>query len=72
VAVTATPSAAVVVAVACSLGVPFVISTPPNAMAVGAGLHARDLLVPGLVIMLAGSVLVALTGPWVLGMVGVP
>jgi sodium-dependent dicarboxylate transporter 2/3/5 len=52
--------------------VPFVISTPPNAMAFGAGLRARDLLVPGLVIMLAGCVLVALTGPGVLRAVGIP
>jgi sodium-dependent dicarboxylate transporter 2/3/5 len=62
----------VLVAVSASLGVPFVISTPPNAMAFGAGLRARDLLVPGLVIMLGGSLVVALTGPWVLRAVGVP
>ncbi|MFL5383615.1 MAG: SLC13 family permease [Longimicrobiaceae bacterium] len=72
VALTAAPSTAVLVAVAASLGVPFVISTPPNAMALGAGLRARDLLVPGLVIMLAGCLVVALTGPWVLRAVGVP
>ena len=72
VAVTGMPSAAVLVAVAASLGVPFVISTPPNAMAFGAGLRARDLLLPGLVIMIAGSLVVALTGPWVLRAVGVP
>lgn len=70
--VSATPSAAVLVAVAASLGTPFVISTPPNAMAFGAGLRARDLLVPGLVIMVAGCLLVALTGPWVLRAVGIP
>ena len=70
--VAATPSAAVLVAVAASLGAPFVISTPPNAMAFGAGLRARDLLVPGLVIMVAGCLLVALTGPWVLRAVGIP
>jgi sodium-dependent dicarboxylate transporter 2/3/5 len=68
----ATPSTAVLVAVSASLGVPFVISTPPNAMAYGAGLRARDLLVPGLVIMIVGCVLVALTGPWVLRAMGVP
>ncbi len=70
--VAATPSAAVLVAVAASLGVPFVISTPPNAMAFGAGLRARDLLGPGLVIMLVGCVVVALTGRWVLRAVGIP
>jgi solute carrier family 13 (sodium-dependent dicarboxylate transporter), member 2/3/5 len=67
-----TPSTAVLVAVASSLGVPFVISTPPNAMAVGAGLRGRDLLVPGLVIMIGGCLLVALTGPWVLRTLGIP
>jgi sodium-dependent dicarboxylate transporter 2/3/5 len=65
-------TAAVLVAVAASLGVPFVTSTPPNAMAFGAGLRARDLLVPGLVIMLGGCLVVALTGPWVLRLMGVP
>ncbi|HEX6370579.1 MAG TPA: SLC13 family permease [Longimicrobium sp.] len=71
-AVSGAPSAAVLVAVAASLGVPFVTSTPPNAMAYGAGLRAKDLLVPGLIIMIAGCVVVALTGPWVLRLVGVP
>lgn len=66
------PSTAVLVAVAASLGVPFVISTPPNAMAVGAGLHGRDLLLPGLVIMVGGCLLVAFTGPWVLRALGIP
>jgi sodium-dependent dicarboxylate transporter 2/3/5 len=72
VAVSGTPFTAVLVAVSASLGVPFVISTPPNAMAFGAGLRARDLLVPGLVIMLGGALVVALTGPWMLRAVGVP
>ena len=71
-AMSGAPSAAVLVAVACSLGVPFVTSTPPNAMAYGAGLRAKDLLVPGFIIMIAGCVLVAITGPWVLRLMGVP
>jgi sodium-dependent dicarboxylate transporter 2/3/5 len=71
-AVSGAPSAGVLVAVAASLGVPFVTSTPPNAMAYGAGLRAKDLLVPGLIIMLGGCVLVAVTGPWVLRLMGVP
>ena len=67
------PSTAIIVAVSTSLGVPFVISTPPNAMAVGTGrLRSRELLVPGLVIMLGGCVLVALTGPAVLRAFGIP
>ena len=67
------PSTAIIVAVSTSLGVPFVISTPPNAMAVGTGLlGSRELLVPGIVIMLGGCVLVALTGPTVLRAFGIP
>ncbi len=67
------PSTAILVAVSTSLGVPFVISTPPNAMAVGTGLlRSRELLVPGIVIMLGGCVLVALTGPAVLRAFGIP
>ena len=65
-------STAILVAIASSLGVPFVISTPPNAMAVAGGLRTRDLLWPGLTIMLGGCVLIALTGPWVLRLVGIP
>jgi sodium-dependent dicarboxylate transporter 2/3/5 len=66
------PSTAVIVAVSASLGVPFVISTPPNAMAVAGGLRSTDLLGPGLLLMIGGCVLVALTGPWVLRLVGIP
>jgi sodium-dependent dicarboxylate transporter 2/3/5 len=67
----ASPSTAILVAVACSLGVPFVISTPPNAMAVGRGLSSSELLVPGLLLMVGGCILIALTGPWVLSAMGV-
>jgi sodium-dependent dicarboxylate transporter 2/3/5 len=70
--VDATPSTAIIVAIAASMGVPFVVSTPPNAMAVAGGLPARDLLGPGLLLMLGGCVLVALTGRAVLAAVGVP
>ena len=67
----ATPSTAILVAVACSLGIPFVISTPPNAMAVGRGLRSSDLLIPGLILMIGGCIIIATTGPWVLRAVGV-
>lgn len=66
------PSTAIIVAVSASLGVPFAISTPPNQMAVARGLPASDLLGPGLLLLIAGCLIVALTGPWVLGMVGIP
>ena len=55
------PSTAIVVAVASSLGMPFVVSTPPNAMAVTGGLRAADLLWPGLALMLGGCALVAVS-----------
>lgn len=51
---------------------PFAISTPPNAMAVAAGLRSTDLLGPGLFLLVAGCVFITLTGPFVLGMLGVP
>lgn len=67
------PSTAIIVAVATSLGVPFRISTPPNAMAVGTGmLGSRELLLPGLLIMLGGCALISLTGPAILQMLGIP
>lgn len=74
-AVTSSPSPAapVLVALAASMGVPFVVSTPPNAMAFGeGGLRTKDLLVPGLLLMLGGVALVALAGPHVLDRLGVP
>lgn len=70
--VSAAPSTAILVAIAASFGVPFVVSTPPNAMAVSSGLRAADLLWPGLILMIGGCALVALTGPWVLSAVGIP
>lgn len=66
------PSTAVLIAVAASLGIAFVISTPPNAMAVANGLRSRDLLRPGLFALVGGCAVVALTGPWVLHRVGIP
>lgn len=66
------PSTAIIVAVSSSLGVAFVISTPPNAMAVARGLPASDLLLPGLLLLIVGCVVVAFTGPAVLRAVGIP
>jgi sodium-dependent dicarboxylate transporter 2/3/5 len=70
--VTGDTSAAVLVAMACSLGVPFVISTPQNAMVVGDGVTSRDLLVVGLPVMLVMGVLVAVTGPAIVAFVMSP
>jgi sodium-dependent dicarboxylate transporter 2/3/5 len=64
------PSAPILVALAASFGMPFVVSTPPNAMAVGAGARAGDIAVPGLVLLVGGCLVLAGTGPWVLGMFG--
>ncbi len=67
------PSTAVLIAVAASLGIPFVVSTPPNAMVYGeGGVRSTDLLVPGLLLMVLGVVLVSVTGPFVLRLMGIP
>lgn len=66
-------STAVIIAIAASFGMPFSISTPPNAMAYGeGGLRSSDLLFVGLTLMLFGCVLITLTGTPVLQLLGVP
>ena len=67
------PSTAVLIAVSASLGIPFIISTPPNAMVhAEGGVRSTDLLVPGLVLMVLGVLLVSVTGPVILGLMGIP
>ena len=67
------PAVAVLVALGASMGVVFVISTPPNSMAYGqGGITGRDLFVPGLLLMLIGTALVALAGPTILHFAGIP
>jgi sodium-dependent dicarboxylate transporter 2/3/5 len=66
------PSTAILVAISASFGIPFVISTPQNAMAYGeGGLRTSDLFYPGIVIMVLGCLIVSLTGRYVLGLVGI-
>jgi sodium-dependent dicarboxylate transporter 2/3/5 len=56
-------STAIIIAIAASFGMPFPISTPPNALVYGTGsLRVADLLVLGLVVMVIGCVVVTLTG----------
>ncbi|MFN0140086.1 MAG: SLC13 family permease [Pyrinomonadaceae bacterium] len=67
------PSTAILVAVAASFGMPFVISTPQNAMAYGeGGLKFTDLFSPGIILMIVGCLLVSLTGRYALNLVGIP
>lgn len=67
------PSTAILVAVAASFGMPFVISTPQNAMAYGeGGLKFTDLFSPGIILMIVGCLLVSLTGRFALNLVGIP
>ena len=67
------PSTAILIAIAASLGIPFVISTPPNAMIYGeGGITFSDLAVPGLILMILGCILVSTTGPLVLNLLGIP
>lgn len=65
------PALPVLVALAASFGLPFVVSTPPNAMAAGAGARASDLLLPGLILLVLGVLVLAVSGPAVLAMFGV-
>jgi solute carrier family 13 (sodium-dependent dicarboxylate transporter), member 2/3/5 len=72
-AIDTTPSTAILIAISASLGTPFVISTPPNAMIYGeGGITFADLAIPGLILMILGCVLVSLTGPFVLNLAGIP
>lgn len=65
------PSTAILVAIAASFGLPFLISTPPNAMAFGeGGVRFGDLFWPGIVIMLVGCFLISTTGPFILRTAG--
>lgn len=67
------PGTAVVIAIAASFGMPFTISTPPNAMVYGeGGLTTGDLLWIGLPLMMIGLGLVTLTGLPVLRLLGIP
>lgn len=67
------PSTAILVAVAASFGMPFVISTPQNAMAYGeGGLKFTDLFAPGIILMIVGCFVVSLTGRYALNLVGIP
>lgn len=66
----ASPATPILIAMGASLGIPFVISTPPNALVSGEGLPSRALLVIGLPLMVGGVALVALTGPAVLAWAG--
>ncbi len=67
------PSTAILVAIAASFGIPFAISTPPNAMVFGeGGVKFSDLFLPGIILMAAGCLLVSLTGRSVLNFVGIP
>jgi sodium-dependent dicarboxylate transporter 2/3/5 len=66
------PSTAVVIAIGASFGMPFTISTPPNAMAYGEGsLTTGDLLWIGGSLMILGAGLITATGPEVLQVLGV-
>lgn len=66
------PSTAIMVAISASFGIPFIISTPPNAMAFGeGGVRSSDLFWPGIIVMLLGCLIVSITGPAVLKLAGI-
>lgn len=67
------PSTAILVAISASFGLPFLISTPPNAMAFGeGGVEFKDLFWPGIVLMLFGCLVVSTTGPYIMNLAGIP
>ena len=67
------PSTAILIAVSASFGVPFLISTPPNAMVFGkGGVRFGDLFWPGIALMVLGCLLVSLTGKAALNFAGIP
>lgn len=58
-------AAAIAVAAGCSLGVPFTISTPANALIAGRhGVGNNDLIKVGLPLMIGGCAFVALSAEW--------
>jgi len=66
-----TASTTVLVALGASMGMPFVISTPPNAMVYGkGGVGSLDLMIPGLILMTLGCGILVFTGPAVLRLFG--
>jgi di/tricarboxylate transporter len=61
------PIIAVLIAIAASLGIPFIISTPINAMVHSeGGITAKDFSVIGFPLMTLGCLLLALTGFYLL------
>jgi sodium-dependent dicarboxylate transporter 2/3/5 len=71
-AIIPSPTTPILIAVAASFGLPFVISTPPNAMAFGrGGVRFGDLFWPGVVLSLVGCALVSTTGRLVLEFAGI-
>jgi solute carrier family 13 (sodium-dependent dicarboxylate transporter), member 2/3/5 len=73
ISIDASPSTAVIIAIGASFGMPFTISTPPNAMAYGeGGVSNADLFWIGCSLMIFGCLLVTWTGPAVLQLMGVP
>ena len=67
------PSTAILIAISASFGMPFVISTPPNAMAHGeGGVRASDLFYVGIAAMIVGCAIVSVTGRAALNLVGIP
>ena len=71
-AIVPSPTTPILIAVGASFGLPFLISTPQNAMAFGqGGVKFGDLFWPGIVLMIVGCLLVSLTGRTVLEFAGV-
>ena len=66
-----TPSTAILIALATAFGFPFTISTPANVIAVRHGALAKDFFKIGVIAMIGGCAILALTGPTVLAWFGI-
>jgi sodium-dependent dicarboxylate transporter 2/3/5 len=63
-AIDPSPSTPILVALGTSLGMPFMISTPPNSLVYGeGGIRMQDLFWPGIIIMVVGCLLLSVFGP---------
>ncbi len=62
------PSTPILVALGTSMGMLFMISTPPNALVYGeGGMRMKDLFFPGIIMMVLGCLLLSFVGPLVFG-----
>ncbi len=63
------PEVSIVLAISASLGIPFIISSPMNVAIRAEGVSAKDIFIPGILLLILGCVIVSLTGIEFLGFI---